>query len=427
MLGSALLAQSLAAARRPEFRYLWLANSVSNFARWFELAVLTWLALTMTGSSWQLAVIGFWRNIPLLPLGAFGGVLADLFDRRRLVIITQLASAAVTLGIALLLLTGQLTYGHLVGSSLILGLIAAVDWPCRRALIMDVVARQEVVNAAALDTATTMGSRIFGPLFGGALIAWLGVAGCYVVLTLANAAAGLAALGLRPVPPLGRASVQRVAEDLAEGVRYVYRRPNIYTALAVSFLANLLVLPFLQFLPVFARDVLYLDPVRYGTLGASVGLGAVASAVVLAAQARRWRPEAMFPVGAAMIGLGLLPFALTSSYPVALVGLFVVGGGQGIYAALQAPVILLRADAALRGRLMGLLVLVIGIWPVGMLLMGVLIDGFGAPLAVASVSAAFLVVLGALAAGRPELHRSAARPAATQRAASEAVGKKAEK
>lgn len=411
MLRSLFMRQSLAAARRPEFRFLWLANSLANFARWFELAVLTWLTLGLTGSPWQLAVIGFWRNIPLLPLGPFGGLLGDLVDRRLLVIATQLAAGGVALLIAALLIADALRYEHLVATSLILGLIAAVDWPCRRALIIDTVARNEVINAAALDSASTMASRILGPLLGGTLLALLGSSGCYIVLTVAYTAAGLAAIGLRPVPPQGRATLHGAIQGFGEGVRYALRRPMICAMMAVTFLANLLPLPFLQFLPVFARDILQLDPVRYGTLGSAVGAGALVSAVVLATMAQRWRPEPVFLAGAMALGVALVPFALTANYAVALVCLFATGCGQGLYASLQAPVILLRVETALRGRLMGLLIFVIGVWPLGMLLMGGLIDRLGAPLALAGAAGAYLVILGTLATYLPKLYEREARAA----------------
>ncbi|MBI2320617.1 MAG: MFS transporter [Chloroflexi bacterium] len=398
MLHSPLLRQSLAAARRPEFRFLWLANSLANFARWFELIVLTWMVLGLTGSPWQLAVIGFWRNIPLLPIGPFGGLLGDLFDRRQLVIATQLAAGVVSLAIAALLLAGALTYEHLIATSIVLGLIAAIDWPCRRVLIIDTVPREEVVNAAALDSVSTMASRVFGPLLGGTLLALLGASGCYVVLAVAYTAAGLAAIGLRPVPPHGRATLHRAARDLGEGVHYALRQPMIYAMLIATFLSNLLPLPFLQFLPVFARDVLQLDPVRYGTLGSAVGVGALVSATGLATTAQRWRPELAFLTGALAMGASLIPFALTSSYGIALLCLLAFGFGQGLYASLQAPVILLRVDPALRGRLMGLLICAIGMWPVGMLLMGALIDRLGAPLAVVASAGTYVVLLAAIGA-----------------------------
>lgn len=394
----ALLAQSLIAARNREFRFLWLANTLNSFARWFEIAVLSWLVLDLTGSPWEVAVVGFWRYVPLLPIGPVGGFLADRVDRRRLVSLTQLASAGIVLAVAVLLLGGQITLWHLVVSSACLGLLVAVDFPCRRALVPDVVARREMVNATALESASDTLSRILGPLLGGAFIVLLGVGGCYVVLALAYVAAGLAVLGLSPVPPTRQTSVRRGLESLLESVRYARRRPDISVALSAALLANFLAFPCLQLMPVFARDNLQLDPARYGTLGASIGLGALVSSLAMAAQAQRWRPEPTYLVGNALMGLGLVPFALTTSYAVAVLSLSVVGFGLGLYASLYATVILLRAEVELRGRLMGLLVVAVGIWPVGVLVLGALTQSLGAPLALSASAIVFLLALAALAA-----------------------------
>lgn len=413
-----LLREAFAAAQHPQFRILWLANSLASSALFFDMAVLTWLAFTLTGSPWQVALVGFWRTIPLLAIGALGGVLADLFDRRRVAIATQWANAAVALGLAALLLNSQIAFWHLAASSLLMGLISAADQPTRRALVMDLVGRRDVVNAVALDTAASMASRIPGPLLGGALIALVGLGGCYLALALCYAAAGLAALGLRPVPPLGHRSARHATADLAEGFRYALRRPAIWAALAITMLCNLLVLPYQQFLPVFARDTLALDPFRYGTLWAITWLGAFVASTALAGMAQRFRPGPTFLIGPLLIGFGLLPFALTSSYLVAILSLFVVGAGQGVYTSLQATILLLRTDEAMRGRMMGLLVFMIGVWPLGMLVMGSLIELAGASAAVVATSIALLLALGALTAWRRELYQSEERPVAGQRSPS---------
>jgi MFS family permease len=396
---------ALPAVRHREFRYLWIANTLFTLARWFELAVLAWLALALTGSSWQMAVIGFWRYIPMLPLGPAGGVLADHVDRRRIVVLAQLGNALIALAIGGLLISGQLTTWHLLASSLLLGLIIAVDFPCRRALVAEKVERQDVVNATALESASEMVSRVLGPLVGGSLIALLGVGGCYVVLAALYATAGLVALRLRPAQPRSRATVRQAVRSLVEGLRYAARRPDIHSVLGVSVLSNLLAFPFLQFLPVFARDVLALDAARYGTLGAAVGLGALVSSLVMAAQARRWRPGVAFLAGALVMGLGLLPFALATSYGMALLSLLAVGVGTGLYVSLCATVVLVRADPAMHGRLMGLLVLGIGLWLLGMLVLGALIEQLGTPWALALTASAYLLGLLALATGCPQLYR----------------------
>jgi predicted MFS family arabinose efflux permease len=220
---------------------------------------------------------------------------------------------------------------------------------------------------------------------------------------------------MRPLPPQGRATLHRAVADFGEGVRYAARRPAICAMLSVTFMANLLPLPFLQFLPVFARDVLHLDPVRYGTLGSTVGLGALVSTIILATQAQRWRPDPTFLTGALLMGVALVPFALTGEYPIALACLFLFGCGQGLYASLQGPVILLRGDAALRGRLMGLLVFSIGVWPLGMLLMGALIDGLGPAIALAGAAVAFGLALSVLILYLPRLYALDARGSALKR------------
>ena len=261
--------------RSPGYRVLWLASVLWNQARWMDQVVLGWVVLEMTNSAWHVAVIGAIRWLPLFMFGLFGGAFADRFDRRRLLIGAQGVGLVVSLATAALLATGSFDFFFAALVTFLLGLQWAVDWPTRRALIPDLVGRELTVNAVALEAVSMNLTRIFGPLVAGALIAFVSptaafvvISGLYVLELLV-----LQALPRMPTrPPLASGPMLRY---LLDGLRVLHKSQAIVGVLLISVFMNVLVFPYQQLLPVFARDVLHVDAIGLGVLGAASGVGSL--------------------------------------------------------------------------------------------------------------------------------------------------------
>jgi MFS family permease len=393
--------------RSPAYRYLWGASTLWNQARAMDQVVIGWVVLELTNSAWDMSLVFALRWLPLLMFGVAGGAVADRVDRRWVLIGAQALGLLVCLGTAVLLVIGRFDVGLAALVTFLLGLQWAVDWPTRRALIPDLVGRDLTVNAIALEAVSQNLSRIIGPLLAGALIAYFSPAAAFAFMT----ALYLVEIVLLKAMPLNVRVGQVMAGGsmlryLADGFSKLRASQSILGVLLVSVCMNVLVFPYQQLLPVFARDELHVDPIGLGALGAAVGIGAMIGATVIASSKRVPMAGRLFWVGSCLMCLCLAGFAAAGSFGLALVLLVCTGLGHAAYSSLQTTIVLGNATDQLRGRALGALTLAIGCTPIGSLEMGALSVAFGAPVAV-GLNAALAAVLVALIALRLPRFRAA--------------------
>jgi MFS family permease len=398
----------LAPLRERGYRLLWTSGLVWYFARWLDILVSGWLALELTDSAWQVALIGFFRNAPIPIFGALAGVIADRFDRRRLVIFAEGLNVLASAFIAYLLLAGRLEYWHLAAASLLLGFAWAIEFPSRRAMVPDLAGRSLVLPAIVLDTMSMNVTKALGPLVGGGLIASLGTTASYLILVGLYAATILPLLGLR-LPPIDmtRPTVSTL-RLLGEGLDFCRRHAAVRGVLLITVVMNCFAFPYVQLLSVFARDILLVGPVGLGLLVAADGIGSLIGTSALTGAGRIRRTGVVFILGSVSMTICLVLFAVSPLYALALGLLILAGFAHSGFSTFQSTIILGAAGDALRGRAMGVLTLAIGSAPVGMLLLGVLAAAFGAPLAVAASAATGAALIGLTAWRTPGLvgHRT---------------------
>jgi MFS family permease len=383
------------ALRAPAYRHLWLAGLFLNTARWIDLLALGWLALELTGSPLMVGVAAFCRSVPLLALGPFGGVLADRLSRWRILIVAQALSLGSAIALAVLFGTGRVGYAGLVAVEVVLGIAWALDFPARRTLLASVVPPGRVMNAVSLETVSMQVGKMIGPAIGGLLLGRVGPAGCYTGLAVLYVGALAATWGLRhliaaPAPP---APAEPDTAGFVAGLRMAWQRPAIRGVLLITILMNVLVFPYQQMLPVFARDVYGVGPELLGLMVAADGLGALVAAVVVAARHGVVRHTLLFTGGSLVTAVLLLGFAGSPSYGLSVVLLFVMGLAESGFATMQTTLVLITAPAAMRGRAMGILSACIGMGPFGTLWIGFLSSRVGTPLATALTAALALVAM----------------------------------
>ncbi len=393
---------SLEPLRQPGFRLLWLSLLAWHCARWMDLLATGWLALELTGSAWHVALIGFYRNIPVPIFGVLAGAIADRIDRRLLVFLTGGINVAASLAVFTLYITGQLEYWQLAAANLLLGLSWALDWPSRRAMLPDLVSREQLMPAIVLDGMSMNLNRVLGPVLAGAIVAALSIPGCYLVVAIVHAI-GLVPIMRIELPAVRKAHTAAGLRFIMEGLRFCRQYQAVWGVLVITIIMNCFIFPYIQLLPVFARDVLNVGPVGLGLLMASDGIGSIVSAVALVSSNRARRYGLMFVAGSALMCASILAFALSPLYAVS-VALLVLGGiWHTGFSTFQSTIILQTVGDAMRGRAMGVLTLAIGSSPLGMLIMGGIAEGMSAPWAVGLSSMAALVTVLGTAAIAPGL------------------------
>jgi len=385
------LPAAMRALRHRDYRLFFFGQLVSLSGTWMQSVAQAWLVYRLTGSAALLGVVGFAGQIPTLVASPAGGLAADQFDRRRLLLATQAASMALALALAALTLTGRVTVPWIVGIAALLGVVNAFDIPARQAFAADLVGRDDLVNAIALNSTVFNGARVVGPAIAGVLVARLGEGWCFFVNGASYVAviAGLLAMSdVRPRPP---ASAAPPLERLREGFAYARRTRPVLALLLLLGVVSLAGMPYSVLMPVFADEILGGGPRILGMLMGASGVGALLGAFALALR-RSTRGLGVF-VALAAGGFGLSLVAFSQSRSFALSAALLVPAGFCMMSQMASSNTLIQAltPDALRGRVMSVYAMVfMGGAPLGALAAGTLASRFGAPATVAAGGVACL-------------------------------------
>ena len=385
------------ALRHRNFRFAFVGQLVSLIGTWMQSVAQGWLVLQLTGDPFWLGVVAAAQFGPVLVFGLFGGLIADGLPKRRTLVATQTIAMLLAFALFGLTVTHTVGVGHIVALAFTLGCVNAIDMPTRQSFAIEMVGRDDIGNAVALNSAVFNGARIVGPAVAGVTIGATDIS----VAFLANGISFLAVIGaylamdesgLTRAPRLARPkTVAGVAADLAEGLRYVRSTPMVLLAILVIGLVSTFGMNFSVVVPALARDVLDAGAAGYGFLMAAAGLGSFSVAMAIAF-GRRSRP-ALIGLGGAALGLAELVIAASGSYGVALVAMFFVGLGGIAMAATANTTIQLIVPDHLRGRVMSVYTTVFaGSTPIGGLLAGTLASAYGVPFSIAFGGAGSLVV-----------------------------------
>jgi MFS family permease len=404
----------LSVLRNRNFTLLWIGSLISNSGSWMTLIGQGWLVYDLTGSSWLLGVVGVARAIPMVVFPPMGGVVADRLPRLRLLKFTQTLSCALSFILAMLVLTDVIQVWHIVAFSFTSGLVNAFDQPTRQAMLPDLVRREDLTKAVALNASVWQGAALFGPTLAGLTIAAIGVAGAFFIDALSFMAVVTSLFLMRGVPERSqRGDASRgFTSDLRAGLDYVGRTRLIFLLLLMSTVAGVFGRSFQQFLPAFAEDVYHQGSFGLGLMASAPGAGALVGAAILTLLADSRRKGLIFLCAMFCFGLALVTFSLNTSFTVGIVVLFLVGVLSLLFTSMLTTIIQLEAAPEMRGRVMSLVTVTMqGFSPLGGLFIGALAGPLGTPHALglaASLCAACAVL--ALATS-PRMRDYTARPA----------------
>jgi MFS family permease len=397
------------------FRLFWAGAFLSNTGTWMQTLAQGWLMLLLTNSAFWLGFDGFVATAPALVLLLLGGVFADIFDRKRLLIVSQIVAGATALVLALLIWMHAVHFTMILAASFVTGCCFALASPSYQAITIDLVGRRDLSNAIALNSAQFQLSRVLGPVLAGIAFKFLGVAGCFFINGISYVAI-IAALALVRIPKNANAIVaddgaarptmnrRAVWHDIKEGFRYVRRRPRVFLLLSISAVTSLFGAPYMTMMPLFARDILKLDASGLSLLMGTAGAGSFCAAVLLALLGNVPRKGWFVLGGSFMFGACVVGFALWQTLAAALVFLFLIG--FGIVSSVAVVNILLQhlVTDEMRGRVMSMFMLsFFGAFPIGNYLAGVAAEHFGAPHTLAAGGAITTVFVAAIALLNPRL------------------------
>jgi MFS family permease len=376
---------ALRALEHRDFRRFWLGQVVSLVGRWMQSVAQSWLVLELTGSPLKLGIVNSLQFAPLLFLALPAGVVADRFPKRSLLVVSQAGLMLPALGLAALSWTGHVEYWHVAVLATVMGIANALDMPTRQSMMVELVGRDHLMNAIALNSGVFNAARIVGPALGGVLIAHYGVALAFLVNGVTYLPVIAALLAMRPAAAPRRPRSGRLGAEIADGLRYARRTPLIALVLSLVCAISVFTINHNVTVPLLARDVLGEQVRGFGFLMAAVGVGAVAGAALLA-QFGRGRPPVGGLISAALVlSAGILGLSVVREFWLAAGVLFVVGLVQILLLSSCNTTLQVTVPDDLRGRVMSLYTLLFaGVSPFGAFFIGGIAEAFGVPVALAA-------------------------------------------
>jgi len=390
------------ALRHRDFRWFWGGNFLSNIGTWMQNVAMGWLVLQLATSNpaFWLGVVGFASSAPMLAFSLLGGVIADRINRRKLMLATQ--SAMMIFAFILWGLTALhwMTLPLLVLISFTTGIAMALNNPSYQAMVPQLVPREDLANAIALNAAQFNMSRVVGPTLGGFAMAWFGVQGNFLLNALSFVAVLVALLQIS-YPPLYAGGQNTMWEDLKEGLLYVFQRKDLFTLLSMTAVSSVLVIPYITFIPLFAKQILHLEERGFGLLMAANGGGAFLAAATLAFTRNvKHRGRVVFRASLAFYSFVAL-FAVSRHEW--LSALMLVGTGYFMVLMIATVNVMLQ-HLSERGRVMSIYATAfLGFTPLGSLMAGALAGTFSAPVTIAAMAVAAIVINSVIYSRSPEL------------------------
>jgi MFS family permease len=410
-------AQTFIALRHRNFRLYAAGQLVSMIGTWLQSVAQSWLVYRLTGSSMLLGLVSFSLQIPVFLLAPFGGTIADRTDRRKLLLVTQSLAGLLALVLGAVTLAHIVTIRQLFVFAVLLGIVNAFDQPTRQAFVSQMVTREDLHNAIALNSSIVNSARVLGPAIAGVLVATVGEGWCFVLngLSFAAVIAALAAMRLAPLQQHPRGSP---LQEIRSGLQWVVEAPPIHSLLLLVGIVSLFGMPYVVLMPIFADKILGGGPKALGILMGSTGIGALVGALTLASREGARGLGRWVVASAAGFGAALILFAFSRAFWLSAAVLTLAGFSMVLQLAASNTLLQTLTPDRLRGRVMAFYAMMFfGMAPFGSLWAGSTASRIGAPATV--IAGGAISVLAALffTLRLPKLRIQARELLATQEAA----------
>jgi MFS family permease len=367
--------------KHSNYRLFFAGQGISLIGTWMQQLAMSWLVYRMTHSALLMGIVGFSGMIPSFLLAPFAGVLADRWNKRRVLVITQTLSMLQAFALAALVLTQTVSIWHIIPLSIFLGCVNAFDIITRQAFVPDMLERKEDLgNAIALNSSLFNGARLIGPAFAGVLIALVGEGMCFLLNGISYLAVIVALLLMKIERSPERIEKEGFMSLIAQGFSYVSSFTPIKSILLLLALISFAGVPYQVLMPMFAGSILHGGPHTLGFLMAASGVGALAGTIFLASSKGALRLGMTTPVAGSVFGVGLMAFSYSHFLWLSLILMSVTGFGIMVQMASSNMVLQHIVEDEKRGRVMSFFAMAImGAAPFGSLLAGTLAGRMGAP------------------------------------------------
>lgn len=381
------------AFRSHNYRLYFIGQLISLIGTWLQTVAQGWLVLELTNSAFLVGVVTAMGGLPTLFFALFGGVIVDRFEKKKVLLFTQIASAV------LAILLGVLTVMHLINIpiiiilSFLLGLVSAVDIPARQAFAVELVGKEHLSSAIALNAGIFNGARVIGPTVAGFLIALVGTGGAFILNGLSYIAV-IIALILMHVKEFVPKTHPHPLKAIQQGLHYAFTHETIRILLIFTAITSVFGWSYTTVMPVVAKQVFLMDVAGLGYLYAATGLGALMAAVLVSANSRKVSPIVFILGGNAIFSISLILFSFTNNVYIAMPLLFLAGVGLiSQFSTINTSIQHLVPDE-IRGRVMSIYVLMfLGLTPVGSFQIGYIAEHFGSQFAI-RLGAVIVLLLG---------------------------------
>lgn len=378
------LKNTLRALRYKNYRLYFVGQAISLTGTWMQQVAMSWLVYRLTGSEFLLGVVSFSTTIPIFLLTPFTGVLADRYNRRNIIIATQITAMTQSLALAVLVLFGGVAVWHIIALGLLLGVANAFEMPARQSFIIVMVEdKADLSNAIALNSALFNGARLIGPSIAGVLISIIGEGGCFLINTVSFLAVIAALLAMNITGGIVETNGASAAERFREGFSYAFGHRPIRSILLLLALVSLMGMPFMVLMPVFASEILHGGAGTLGFLMSSAGMGAFAAALYLASRRSVMGLEKIISHSVFLFSASIIVFAASRAFWLSVCMLFCAGFSMVTAMASSNTYIQTVVDDDKRGRVMSFFTLsFMGMAPFGSLLAGALAHRIGSPMTI---------------------------------------------
>ncbi|HXX44961.1 MAG TPA: MFS transporter [Candidatus Acidoferrales bacterium] len=385
--------------RHRNFQLFFSGQLISLIGTWMQNVAQSWLVYRLTGSSLLLGTVSFAGQIPVFPMAPLAGMVADRWNRRTIVIVTQTASMILAFILAALTLTNRIKVWEIVALAAALGIVNAFDIPARQSFLVEMVGREDLMNAIALNSSIFNSARIIGPAIAGLLVAGIGEGWCFFANAVSYIAVIIGLFMMKiPVRQAERA-IKSAFDHIAEGFRFVRKTAPIRALMLMLGLVSLVGMPYTVLMPVFAKNILHGDATTLGVLGSAAGIGALAGALTLASRTRVHGLGSWVWMACTSFGTFLILFSLSHWYALSVLLLVPVGFSLMTQMGATNTLVQSMVPDRLRGRTMAVYsMMFMGMSPLGAILAGAAADKIGAPMTVALGGA--MAIAGAIAFAR---------------------------
>lgn len=383
------------ALRHKNFRYYWIGMCISLIGTWMQNMAQPWLAYSLTESPLLLSLVGTLQFMPSLLFSLFAGVIVDKYAKKRILLFTQSASSIITFILAVLVWSGHIQYWHILVLALALGVVNSLDMPARQAFVIELVGKEDVMNAVALNSSVFNIARVVGPALAGVVMGLFGIAWCFFINSISFGAVLISITFIKPLLIENRfKSKGKILADIKDGLTYIYKHPILLTIVIMMAIVGTFAMNFSVLVPVYAKEILKQQEMGFGFLMSFMGMGSFAGAILVASMSKSGPKKFTILVAPLCIGAFLILTGLTESYLKTAISLAITGFFLVYFSSTANSTLQINSADEYRGRVMSVYALVFaGSTPIGNLYAGYFAEHFGPKIGFAACGSIIILLL----------------------------------